>query len=132
MSSWILKIVPKSVRKMIFAAVDESIREYTSVQAIQNYAVVGANAAISAVKDKVDADVAKKWCNGCEKGSKALATIAKAVNPEGDGGMNITEAEGEEIVSNLKDACGSLVSQSMIDNIVDSAEKPIRKFLNID
>lgn len=131
MSNWIIKIIPKSIRKMIFSAIDSEIRELTNVKAIQGYAVAGANTAISSVKDKVDEATATKWCDGCEKGSKALSAIAKAVNPKGDGGMNITTEEGEEIVSNLNDAFGSLITQEWIDGIVDMAEFKIRNYLGI-
>lgn len=131
MSNWILKIIPKSIRRMIFSAIDAEIREVTNVNAIQGYAVYGANTAISSLKDKVDEAIATKWCNGCEKGSKALSSIAKAVNPNGEGGMTITNEEGEEIVSNLKEACGSLITQEWIDGIVDMAESKIKKYLEI-
>lgn len=132
MSNWVIKIIPKSIRKMIFSAIDLEIREYFSVNAIQGYAVNGANVAILAVKDKIDEETAAKWCGGCEKGSKALSTIAKAVNPNGDGGMSITEQEGEEIVSDLKDACGSLITQDWIDGIIMKAEESVKKYLSID
>lgn len=131
MSNWVIKIIPKSIRKMIFSAIDLEIREYFSVNAIQGYAVNGANVAILAVKDKIDEETAAKWCVGCEKGSKALSTIAKAVNPNGDGGMSITEQEGEEIVSDLKDACGSLITQEWIDGIIMKAEESVKKYLSI-
>lgn len=132
MSNWIIKIIPKTIRRMIFNAIDADIRTYTNVQAIQGYAVMGANTAIAAVKDKVDEETATKWCNGCEKGSKALSTIAKAVNPSGEGGMNITDDEGEAIVSDLKEACGSLITQEWIDGMIDRAEYSIKQFLNLD
>lgn len=131
MSNWVIKIIPKSIRKMIFSAIDLEIREYFSVNAIQGYAVNGANVAILAVKDKIDEETAAKWCGACEKGSKALSTIAKAVNPNGDGGMSITEQEGEEIVSDLKEACGSLITQDWIDGIIMKAEESVKKYLSI-
>ena len=132
MSNWVIKIIPKSIRKMIFSAIDLEIREYFSVNAIQGYAVNGANVAILAVKDKIDEETAAKWCVGCEKGSKALSTIARAVNPNGDGGMSITEQEGDEIVSDLKEACGSLITQEWIDGIIMKAEESVKKYLSID
>ena len=63
--------------------------------------------------------------------ANCAVAIAKAVNPKGDGGMNITTEEGEEIVSNLNDAFGSLITQEWIDRIVDMAEFRVRNYLGI-
>lgn len=131
-SSWIIKIIPKSIRRMIFNAVDAELREYINVEAIKGYAVGAANTAILATKDKVDPAKMTRWCNGLESGSRAFATISKALNPNGEGGMTITEAEGEEIIAHIETACGSIVTEGWLDEIIENAESRVKGFLKLD
>lgn len=129
--SW-LSLIPKFVRRSIFEVVDAQIREYASVEAIKGYAVLGVNAAIDAAKDKANPETVEKWANGCEKGAKVFNTVAAAIKPSSEDGMNISAEEGKQIVDNIEEACGVLVSQEFIDGVIEKAESKVKQLLKLD
>lgn len=126
--SW-LSIVPKFVRKSIFNMVDEQIRAYANAEAIKGYVVLGVNTAIDAAKDKADPAKIEKWADGCEKGANVFSTVAAAIKPSSENGVNISEAEGREIVENIEKACGVLVPQEFINGVVEKAENKVKELL---
>lgn len=56
---------------------------------------------------------------GCELGGTALANMAKAIAPDGDGGTTVTEAEREAIAADLNGAVKGLLTQEQLDAVVE-------------
>lgn len=56
---------------------------------------------------------------GCELGGTALANMAKAVSPDGDGGTTVTESEREAIAADLNGAVKGLLTQEQLDAVVE-------------
>ena len=56
---------------------------------------------------------------GCELGGTALANMANAIAPDGDGGSTVTEAERAAIAADLNGAVKGLLTQEQLDAVVE-------------
>lgn len=125
----LIKFIPSSIRKMIFTAVVEEIREQTKLESVTGYVVAGVDRAISSTTKGVSDARMAQICNGCTVGGNALVHLAEAVHPESEGGKVITTTEAEVIKSDIINAMGDLVPQSAIDGIVGKVEEKIKGYL---
>lgn len=111
-----LKVITKSGRQEL---VREVVKEYVTPQMLSKLAADGVAKAIeSGTLIAGEERVAKIAC-GCEYGGKFCAELGKAVNPEGDGGMTITENEKVNIALYLNAAIVNLVPTAACDKLVD-------------
>ena len=56
---------------------------------------------------------------GCELGGTALANMANAIAPDGDGGSTVTDAERAAIAADLNGAVKGLLTQEQLDAVVE-------------
>lgn len=112
-----LKVLTKSGRQSL---VREAVAEYLTPEQVAKYAATGIAKALEAGSDKIGAERAAKIAKGCEYGGKFCAELGAAVNPEGDGGMKVTEAETKRISELLYGSVEALVTTDSCKALVET------------
>jgi len=132
MKRLMLKFIPKFLRKMIANAVVDELSERISKKSLVGYTIDGVSWLIEKGTSDVTDDRMTAICNGCELGGETLRIVSLSCKPESDGGRKITESEKDEISKNFALAVDMLVSDELVDRVVDIARDKVYAYLGVE
>lgn len=114
----LLKLLTKSGRQSF---VREAAKNYLTPSKMSELAATGVAKALDAGVEKLDEARCAKIVYGCNKGTEALAHLTQAIDPQGDNGHKVSEAEKALIQGDIRIALESLVTEEAINAAIEKA-----------
>ena len=114
----ILKLMTKGGRQSL---VREAAKDYLTPDKIAELAASGVATALEAGADRMDDARCAKIAYGCDKGADALKHLVQAIDPNGEEGKKVSEAEKAAIQGDIKIAVASLVTDDAIAAAIEKA-----------
>ena len=112
----ILKLMTKSGRQSL---VRDTAKEYLTSDRIAKLAADGVSVTLEAGADKMDDARCAKIAYGCNKGADALKHLVQAIDPNGEEGKKVSEAEKAAIQDDIRIAVESLITEEAINDAID-------------
>ena len=112
----ILKLMTKSGRQSL---VRDTAKEYLTSDRIAELAADGVSVTLEAGADKMDDARCAKIAYGCNKGADALKHLVQAIDPNGEEGKKVSEAEKAAIQDDIRIAVESLITEEAINDAID-------------
>ena len=112
----ILKLMTKSGRQSL---VRDTAKEYLTSDRIAKLAADGVSVTLEAGADKMDDARCAKIAYGCNKGADALKHLVQAIDPNGEEGKKVSEAEKAAIQDDIRIAVESLITEDAINDAID-------------
>ena len=112
----ILKLMTKSGRQSL---VRDTAKEYLTSDRIAKLAADGVSVTLEAGADKMDDARCAKIAYGCNKGADALKHLVQAIDPNGEEGKKVSEAEKAAIQDDICIAVESLITEEAINDAID-------------
>lgn len=97
------------------------IKKEVSVSALSAYATKGIDWATSSATKGLTDKTLGRITKGCALGSSILGVVSQSIDPTSEGGRIITETEKQAIISHVQEAVHCVITQEMIDGIIDAA-----------
>lgn len=100
--------------------VRDIIKEYATPETIAGYAADGVAKCLEAGAAKLSDERVNQISVGCEYGGRFCANLAKAVNPNGDGGTQVTEEEKAAINEDITVVVEKFVTPEFLNGVVET------------
>ena len=117
-----LKVLTQNGRRELARA---ALREYCTTEKIAELCANGATFALEAGAARFTDERCIQIADGCRMCATALTHVTEAIDPRGDGGKQITEAEREGICADVFGGVKLLVSKEQLDRIAEEIVKRV-------
>ena len=119
------------IKWSIQSSLDKAVDEYVSASKGKSVVVDGVNLAVTMAEGKCDASKMRTLSRGFRLAGRACDDIADILDPDGEGGLQVTADEFDAVLGDAQAAFGAIVTEDALEELRAKLKAAIAEKLGV-